>query len=250
MSTTAIDEQDERVMNALRSDALDTDQILEELRGNVIEEYFYKFTAKGASKPTIGMSFAGVKYVASLMADNEHPHPISVEHVEIRESIEGNSWVATAMAKDLSNGVKRWGDYEQRKFDDKGVPIPFSYTLASSKAQRNAIKHHIPETMIQEGYRKWSEMKEGKGRANGAKPVDAKVRKINDGVDMPSLQYLLRDAEGAVVSEAKGELRITVPAGKLTDNTYMENLKAQLADFEPLWIGKEKGGPYFQVLVK
>ena len=130
-------------------DALDEQQIIDEQKGHVIDQYFYSFTVAG--REIIGSSWAGIKFIASKMASLGHP--IAVSELVIEEG--QDSYKARAKAKDLATGEERWGVAEQPKVDEKGRRNMFAYPIAASKAQRNAIRTFVSEVVIQEGYREW-----------------------------------------------------------------------------------------------
>ena len=135
-------------------DVLDEKQISDELKGHVLETYFYEVQGK------IGLSWAGIKAVAARY--EAQGFPISVEHVEVTESPDGKTYRAIAVAKNLMTGAKRTGAAEQGKFwDPEGTkPREFAYTLAASKAQRNAIRHFLPETVIASALQEWKDKKQ------------------------------------------------------------------------------------------
>jgi hypothetical protein len=136
-------------------DALDERQIVAELKGDIIEQYFYEFQQGG--RLVVGISWSGIKYVARKMS--EQGHPISVEDVKFNPTEKGYLAIATAM--DLATKEKRWGASEAsrmvtlRSGDEK--ENPFALQVAMSKAQRNAIRNFIPEVAIQEGYKEWKQ---------------------------------------------------------------------------------------------
>jgi hypothetical protein len=130
-------------------DALDEQQMIDEQKGHVIDQYFYSF--KVAGREIIGCSWAGIKFIASKMASLGHP--IAVTDLVIEEG--QDSYKAKAKAKDLATGEERWGVAEQAKVDEKGRRNMFAYPIAASKAQRNALRAFISEVVIQEGYREW-----------------------------------------------------------------------------------------------
>lgn len=151
--TTAIEAKNEfEVM-----DALDEGQIVDEIKGHVIEQYFYEFPQ--GNRQVVGISWAGIKYVARKMA--EAGHPISIEEKHL--TVTNDSYIVEAAAMDLVTKEKRWGVAECPKYmklkegDEK--PDPFALQKAFSKAQRNAIRNFIPETAIQEGYKAWKASK-------------------------------------------------------------------------------------------
>lgn len=149
-------------------DKLDEDQIVAELKGDVIEAYFYEVNDQGNTR--IGISYSGIKYVLARMS--ERGHAISVDELYVAESLDGKSYQAKAKAIDLATREVRWGTAEQpknvRKYVWKnGVKSdeyteelnPFAYVLAGSKAQRNAMRHFVAEVAIQEGYKVWKSNK-------------------------------------------------------------------------------------------
>jgi hypothetical protein len=147
---TELARKDEGQLNAERMDELDEAQIAKEMEGKVIEEYFYTFKENGVTK--VGLSFAGVKYMAGLMRNEGHP--LSVEYTNIELSPDGSSWLGNAVVKDLATGEKRAGHFEQPKLRYE-KPNPFAYTLAGSKAERNAMRHFMPEAAIVKAKKEW-----------------------------------------------------------------------------------------------
>jgi len=136
-------------------DALDEGQITEELKGHVIEEYFYEFQMGG--KNIVGISWSGVKHVARKMA--EKGQPISIDKVDIEDTPE--EFIASAKATNLKTGFSMIGMAACSKImtlkTGERKPNAFARTIAHSKAQRNAIRNFIPETAIKEGYKAWKQ---------------------------------------------------------------------------------------------
>lgn len=98
MATNQTELANEGQANAERMDELDEAQIAKEMEGKVIEEYFYTFKENGLTK--VGLSFAGVKYMAGLMRNEGHP--LSIEYTNIELSPDGTSWLGNAVCKDPS----------------------------------------------------------------------------------------------------------------------------------------------------
>ncbi len=147
-------------------EALDEQQIIDEQKGHVILQYFYSFLVGG--REIIGISWAGIKFIASKMA--KQGHPIAVQDLLIEDT--QDSYKARAKAKDLATGEERWGVAEQPKVDERGRRNMFAYPIAASKAQRNAIRCFISEVVIQEGYREWK-----KGPIQRAEPTKDVISK-------------------------------------------------------------------------
>ena len=138
---------------AQQMDDFDESQIAEEMKGKVINEYFYEFKEAGTTK--VGLSFAGVKYMAGIF--REQGHALSIEHTNIELSPAGDSWLGNAICKDLATGEKRGGHFEQPR-ERNGKPNPFAYTLAGSKAERNAMRHFMPESAIVKAKEEWEKL--------------------------------------------------------------------------------------------
>jgi hypothetical protein len=240
-SSTSLERQEVRSGIFEEADRLDEDQIIAELKGKVIEEYFYEIPDKTTGKVTIGLSWAGTKWMAAKSADEGHP--LSVEHVEIIESPDGLTYRAIATVKDLNTGQKLQGVYEQDRLLRRGVwegkkkvgeeivmtPVfkngakigeeqarnQFAYTLAGSKAQRNGLRHFMPEPTIIATYKAWKE-KRDKGKFGG-KDVTAES-KVSDVANPPP------PPKGATVSKDQLEfmLQKEVKDGSIAVETAIE----------------------------
>jgi len=134
-------------------ESLDEQQISDELRGKVLDTFVYDVKGK------LGLSWAGIKAVAERM--KQQGQPLSVEHVMVEESPDGTRFRAIAICKNLATGEKRTGAAEQKRFydDAKTREIEFSYVLAVSKAQRNAIRAFLPESVITSSIEEWKDKK-------------------------------------------------------------------------------------------
>lgn len=145
---TAIEKSEYEVM-----DALDEQQIVSELKGHVIEQYFYEFPQGG--RQVVGISWAGIKYIARKLSDQGHG--ISIEDLKINEKADYYEVIAVSM--DVNTKEKRYGAAQQAKTmllkDNTIKDDPFALQKAISKAQRNAIRNFIPEVAIQEGFKEW-----------------------------------------------------------------------------------------------
>ena len=161
-------DDDQKRAEIVKSEKSDEEQIVAEMRGGVIEEYFYEsqqFDAKLKKNVTkVGISFAGIKWVAGKMAQQNDP--ISIE--DVKDISTPGAYAFLVTAKRLSTGEKRYGTSEQSKTYrrykwDKGVRTDefteetdeFALPKALGKAQRNAMRMFIPEVAIQKGYEEW-----------------------------------------------------------------------------------------------
>jgi len=139
-------------------DKLDESQVIAEMEGKTIETFFYEFTDRGQKR--IGLSLAGVKYMAGVLRNQGHP--LSIEHTHIEISPDGESWLGNAICEDLATHEKRAGHFEQPRKYSSGQLNPFAYTLAGSKAERNAMRHFMPESAIVKGKEAWEKLNPGR----------------------------------------------------------------------------------------
>jgi len=136
----------------------DEDQILAELEGQVIEEYFYVTS----HKKTV-ISYTGIKEIARIQGN------IETDLVDIKET--DTSWIVVIKATDKENGNSLLGTSVQSKLMDTRdgeKPDEFCYQKAFSKAQRNAIKSIIPEAVFAKALEEWNK---GKKANKGGKPT-------------------------------------------------------------------------------
>lgn len=123
-------------------DRLDEEQILAEMQGAVLDQYVYSF--KSGGRQVTGLSWAGVKAVAAKMGS------VQVDLLQLTPGEGGWTCVVKATAPD---GSSRIGAAEQPyEMDTKRGPQPDPFALPKcvSKAQRNAIRALLPESLITE----------------------------------------------------------------------------------------------------
>lgn len=126
-------------------DKRDEEQILAEIKGNIITEMFYSFPMDG--RTVTGVSWVGTKEIARQYGG------IALDFVRVDETDE--AYIAVVKATDKRTETSLLGTALQPKLMKvKGVEKPdrFAYTKAVSKAQRNAIRAIIPERFLIEMY--------------------------------------------------------------------------------------------------
>jgi len=120
----------------------DEKQIEKELLGEVIEEYVYSF-GSGAQE-VHGLSWKGVKEVARQMGN--------IKLKDLRLIEKDDSWIAQCKATDYTNRFEVYGAAQQLKNmqlkTGEERPDPFALPKVVSKAQRNALRSIIPETIV------------------------------------------------------------------------------------------------------
>jgi hypothetical protein len=172
-------------------------QIAEEAKGKVIEEYFYSFEQDG--KKVVGISYSGVRHVATEMM--KQGFPITIESCEVMDN--GETYRAKAVAKNITTNVCFPGFAEQPKKFKSGHVNTFAYTIAASKAERNALRKHIPETAIKAAYRSWQGSKKPTPEtARNVTPLEnarAQTKKGPDVLGSAESQKLLAEMKGKIV---------------------------------------------------
>ena len=137
----------------------DEDQILAEMKGNVIQEFVYSFNTNG--KEITGLSYAGVKQIALEMGGIHCSEPILQEH--------DGSWICKVKAVDVHRNLEMWGVSIQSKLFrtryGKEIPDDFAVQKAVSKAERNALRKLMPERLIIEMIKEWKQNNNGRGNA-------------------------------------------------------------------------------------
>ena len=132
----------------LEMEKRDEDQILAELSGDfaseILKDYFYSF--KRGDRTIIGLSYKGVKQI--ILRHGK----VELKDIEIRET--DRAFIVIVKAWDKVRDITAYGvAYEEKS-------MPLALQRATSKAQRNALKFLIPESMITEAYRNWQEKRE------------------------------------------------------------------------------------------
>jgi len=160
-------------------DQRDEEQILAEIKGQIITEMFYELTVGG--KKVTGISLVGIKEISRKYGG------ISMGHPKVDDL--GDCYAANILATDKRNDVTFGGTALQPKqmtvhdLDKNGswlkdadgayvthlVPDSFAYTKAVSKARRNAIRALLPERYLIEMYQYFKNQKTG-SKASAPKP--------------------------------------------------------------------------------
>lgn len=124
-------------------DRADEDQIVAELMGGVVEEYAYQFSQGGQT--VTGLSLAGVMAVAQNMG--------GIVCGEPKWEVSDEEYYCEISATDHHRGLTVWGNAIQPRYQQtrNGAKLDqFARMKALSKAQRNAIRKVIPETVATE----------------------------------------------------------------------------------------------------
>ncbi|MQY68660.1 MAG: hypothetical protein GH150_04685 [Hadesarchaea archaeon] len=133
----------------------DEQQILEEMKGKVLDTYFYQFKLRG--RIVTGLSYAGCRALAQRMGG------LHISDLKIKET--EKSWVATCRIHDVRRNLILMGAAMQPKKmrlrDGSEVEDFFSFTKAAGKCQRNAIRACLPEQVITTMYDEWKAKQHG-----------------------------------------------------------------------------------------
>lgn len=133
----------------LEMDRRDEAQITAFLEGRIIGEYFYRFKQQG--RQVEGITVSGVRELANRLGDIHASEP---KWEESESAI--RAWCSCVNYK---TNVVLWGAAIQSKFielkeldedtgERKKIPDPYAFTKAFQKAQRNAIRQHLPEPVV------------------------------------------------------------------------------------------------------
>jgi len=137
----------------------DEDQILQEIKGNVLEEFVYSFPQ--GNRTITGLSYSGIKQVALKMGNIHCEEPILQEN--------GSCWIGKVKAIDVQRNLEMWGVSTQAKFmelrDGRKIRDEFCIQKCVSKAERNALRKLMPEKILIEMIKEWQKQNNGgKGR--------------------------------------------------------------------------------------
>ena len=138
-------------------DSLDEDQIIDEMKGKMIEEYVYQFMQGGVL--VTGIAYAGIKHITSRrggyediefkVAWNEEFQEFEA-WIKIRDNTNGNTAIGLAyQSKDVYS-----------KKQNRLIPNKFAKLMAYSKARRNGLRTLMDEAPIKIFVAKW--LKENK----------------------------------------------------------------------------------------
>lgn len=150
-------QEDLLAKDAQALDRLDEIQLVEELTGRIVPEYFYEYSTGG--RTITGVSQAGIKAVVREMS--RRGEALSVEHVEFEEGEDENGpWVGClATVRNLRSGEIRFGYAAQsRKMKLRSGTIisdPFAKIKALNKGQRNGVRAFVPEVVLIAMFREW-----------------------------------------------------------------------------------------------
>jgi len=152
----------------IASELADDEMIERELMGEVLPYYIYQFCESGCKpadveagkcshKKTVGMTVKGVNEVVRNLNKKKdsgvtiriNPTHMKIEHNVDEEGVKGVQ--VSVYAENLVDGNSAWGikfePYNKLKRDGSSYKNEFAAEKALSKAERNAKRKLIPETM-------------------------------------------------------------------------------------------------------
>lgn len=147
-------------------DQRDEEQIVRELKGELLDKYAYSF--KRGGRRIVGISYAGVKAAVRKMGN------IDVDDFTVEEK--DDIWIAHCKAHDHTSNVSLYGGAQQAKTDRNGQDDQFAYAKAVSKAQRNALRNVIPEAIIQTVIGQQLDQQEGKQNSPKSKSSNSETQ--------------------------------------------------------------------------
>lgn len=200
----------------------DDQAIMDELQGAVVAEYVYSFDSGG--KRVMGLSLPGVMAVAQRMGGITCGQPIwSVTDADITCDIS---------ATDHKVGLTVWGT-ASAPFEEYGKRDKFARAKALSKAQRNAIRKVIPETVATQMLAAFLSEKRG-GKQQRQQPQQPPRQQVTQPDPPRQIADATLDAEGRVITddgEIVGQLEPNRPSPELLAAEFQRRLKgAHTAD--------------------
>jgi hypothetical protein len=123
-------------------DAADDDAILAQIMGHVVDISDYVYSFQQGGKLVEGLSLIGVNEAANRKGS------IRVKEMLFDDRL--HSWLAYVTAIDTSTNKIHYGAFEQPKRARSGKLDAFAFTKAVHKAQRNAIRQHLPAHLVRE----------------------------------------------------------------------------------------------------
>lgn len=124
------------------TDTADDEAILAEIMGKSVDVSDYVYSFEQGGKTVEGLSIIGVNEAANRVGN------IKVESMLLNER--PHSWLAFITTVNKSTKQVHYGAFEQPKRLRSGKSDPFAFTKAVHKAQRNAIKGHLPPWLVDE----------------------------------------------------------------------------------------------------
>ena len=195
-------------------DQRDEEQILAEIKGNIITEMFYSFKLEG--REVTGVSWVGTKEIARQYGG------INMDFVRVDET--PLAYIAICKATDTKRGTSLLGTAMQSKMMNTRageVEDRFAYTKAVSKAQRNAIRAIIPERFLIEMYEQFR--KGGKPeKPEPRKQVPTEVKPVEKPAEKPKLQSQAKIQPGT--QEAEEQVKATLEVNDV-DTTFLTIVK-------------------------
>lgn len=153
-------------------------QIIAELQGKYLDEFVYEFPQEG--KQVMGLSWLGVQEASRVMGGIQTE---IVERKEGKDEERGTKWVEIVVkAIDIHTGTSRLGIKRQhnrgRRKDGKIFDIPFYTEIALAKAQRNAIRALLPQTLI----KAWIQIHRKGATKTEKKEAEKEIEKVKEEV--------------------------------------------------------------------
>lgn len=140
----------------LLTEKRDEEQAIADMRGEIADTYVYSF--QQGNRTITSLAYAGVKEAVRRRGNVAIvPCDCCKKQAHIEETAEEHR--ATVKVHDLRNNVQFLGASTAKK------TIPFSYTVAINKAERNAFRKLLPEKEIALLIKEWAKPAAGSKQA-------------------------------------------------------------------------------------
>ena len=123
-------------------DDADDNAILAQIMGHAVDISDYVYSFQQGGKLVEGLSLIGVNEAANRKGN------IRVKDMLFEDR--PHSWLAYVAAIDTSTKKIHYGVFEQPKRTKSGKIDSFAFTKSVHKAQRNAIRQHLPANLVRE----------------------------------------------------------------------------------------------------
>ena len=196
-------------------DNKDEEQILQSMQGlEYFNELAYKFESKEGEQ--VGISWAGAKDIAKTMVKQGAEITMGEPNVILTDY--GWAVIVSATSKIGKGKMNFWGAFEQsRNMSTRSgsvLPDKFALPKAMSKAQRNALRAIIPETLIKRMLKIWLKQ----GRVGTVKEADVPKEVVTDAV-------ITKEKPFSIVVKPSGKLECSKCNRKVDEKTLERSQK-------------------------
>jgi len=191
------------------TDTADDEAILAEIMGKSVDVSDYVYSFEQGGKAVEGLSIIGVNEAANRIGN------IKVESMLVDER--PHSWLALVKAINTSTKKVCYGAFEQPKRFRGSKNDPFAFTKAVHKAQRNAIRGHLPPWLV-------NEMINAYRRQRGMEPLPPDKEDDEDEEETETKKHKITTAQKSAFAQANRLNKRMLRAG-ITQEDFWATIK-------------------------